>query len=61
MSVDVRPVSSRSELRRFIELPFRLHSTSPPWCPPLRLERYAFLSRPQNAFFKHGDARLLST
>jgi GNAT superfamily N-acetyltransferase len=58
VSVDVRPVSSRSEVRRFIELPFRLHSTSPFWCPPLRLERHMFLSRRQNAFFKHGDARL---
>jgi hypothetical protein len=26
--------------------------------PPLRIERHAFLSRRQNAFFTHGDARL---
>ena len=58
MSVDVSPVRSRADLREFIELPFRLHSTSPQWVPPLRLERHAFLSRRQNAFFTHGDARL---
>jgi GNAT superfamily N-acetyltransferase len=58
VSVDVRPVSSRRELREFIELPFRLHSTSPLWCPPLRIERHMFLSRRQNAFFKHGEAQL---
>ena len=58
MSVDVRPVQGRKELREFIELPYRLHSTSPYWCPPLRLERRLFLSRRQNAFFKHGDAQL---
>ena len=58
MSVDVSPVRSRADLREFIELPFRLHSTSPQWVPPLRLERHAFLSRRQNAFFTHGNARL---
>jgi GNAT superfamily N-acetyltransferase len=58
VSVDVSPVRSRADLREFIELPFRLHSTSPQWVPPLRLERHAFLSRRQNAFFTHGDARL---
>ena len=58
MSVDVSPVRSRAELREFIELPFRLHSISPQWVPPLRIERHAFLSRRQNAFFTHGDARL---
>lgn len=58
MSVDVRPVKGRRELREFIELPYRLHSTSPIWCPPLRIERRMFLSRRQNAFFKHGEAEL---
>ncbi len=58
MSVDVRPVSGRRELREFIELPYRLHSTSPYWIPPLRLERRVFLNRRLNAFFKHGDAQL---
>jgi hypothetical protein len=58
VSVDVSPVRSRADLREFIELPFRLHSTSPQWVPPLRLERHMFLSRRHNAFFTHGDARL---
>jgi GNAT superfamily N-acetyltransferase len=58
VSVVVRPVTSRRELREFIELPFRLHHTSPQWVPPLRLERHAFLSRRLNAFFAEGDARL---
>jgi GNAT superfamily N-acetyltransferase len=55
--VEVRPVTSRAELKEFIELPFRLHSSSPQWVPPLRLERHAFLSRRVNPFFRHGEAR----
>ena len=58
MSVDVRPVKGRRELREFIELPYRLHSTSQYWIPPLRIERRLFLNRRLNAFFKHGDAEL---
>src|SRR5215211_2200314 len=58
MSVEVQPVASWRDRREFVELPYRLHSTSPVWVPPLRLERYLFLMRSQNAFFSHGDAQL---
>ena len=58
MSIEVRPVRGRRDLRKFIDLPYRLHSTSTVWVPPLRLERWIFLSRRLNAFFKHGDAQL---
>ena len=58
MSVVVRPVSSWRDRREFVELPYRLHSTSAVWVPPLRVERHLFLMRSQNAFFAHGDAQL---
>jgi hypothetical protein len=57
VSIDVRAVSSRRDLKEFIELPFRLHSTSPHWVPPLRLERRMFHSRRLNAYFKHAGAQ----
>jgi GNAT superfamily N-acetyltransferase len=59
VSIDVRPVSGRRDLKEFIDLPYRLHSTSPVWVPPLRLERWLFLARRLNPFFTHGDAQLL--
>jgi hypothetical protein len=58
VSVDVRPAGAGRELREFIELPYRLHSTSPQWVPPLRLERRLFLTRRLNPFFRHGEAQL---
>jgi GNAT superfamily N-acetyltransferase len=58
VSIEVRPVRGRRDLREFIDLPYRLHSTSPVWVPPLRIERRLFLSRRFNAFFRHGDAQL---
>jgi GNAT superfamily N-acetyltransferase len=58
VSLDVRPVGGLRDLRKFIDLPYRLHSTSRVWVPPLRIERHLFLNRRLNAFFKHGDAQL---
>ena len=58
MSVEVEPVSSRGDLREFIELPYRLHANEEQWIPPLRIERRLFLSPRFNAFFKHGEAEL---
>lgn len=57
MPLEITPVTGLSGLREFIGLPFRLHAGTP-WIPPLKLERYAFLLRPLNPFFKHGEAEL---
>jgi len=54
-SLNVSPVRGFRDLRQFVELPFRLHAGTP-WVPPLKLERYLFLSRRLNAFFTHGEA-----
>jgi GNAT superfamily N-acetyltransferase len=58
VSVVVRPVLSWRDRREFVELPFRLHSNTGVWVPPLRLERHLFLGKRTNAFFKHGAAQL---
>ena len=54
--VEVRAVSGRRDLTRFIDLPFALHANQPQWVPPLKLERRLFLNRRLNAFFSHGEA-----
>jgi GNAT superfamily N-acetyltransferase len=52
----MRTVASGRDLKRFIDLPYRLHANQPLWVPPLKLERRLFLSRRMNAFFTHGEA-----
>ena len=54
--IEVRAVHSWSDLRAFIDLPFRLHAGTP-WVPPLRLERWLYLNRRLNAYFTHGRAQ----
>lgn len=56
MGVEIRAVSGRRDLKRFIDLPYALHANRPLWVPPLKLERRLFLSRRMNAFFSHGEA-----
>jgi hypothetical protein len=55
MSVQVSRVTGPGGLREFVALPFRLHAGTP-WIPPLKLERYMFLTRKLNAYFTHGEA-----
>jgi len=56
VSVEVRAVSGRTDLQQFVNLPFRVHANHPRWVPPLKIERYVFLTRRLNAFFTHGEA-----
>src|ERR1700684_3883333 len=56
VSVDVRVLAGGRDLKKFIDLPFRLHANQPLWVPPLKIERRLFLNRKMNAFFSHGTA-----
>jgi GNAT superfamily N-acetyltransferase len=58
VALEVREVSSRRDLREFIDLPIRLHANAPQWCPPLKIERRLYLSKRFNAFFNHAEAQL---
>jgi GNAT superfamily N-acetyltransferase len=55
-NVEIRPVRSRGELKRFIRLPWRIYRNEPHWVPPLVYERRRFLDRRKNPFFTHGEA-----
>jgi GNAT superfamily N-acetyltransferase len=57
MAIDVTPVKGRKDTKAFVDLPYRLHAGTP-WIPPLKLERYAYLNKSLNPFFKHGEAQL---
>ena len=54
----VRPVRGRRDLKRFIDLPYRLYKGYPYWVPPLRVDITHTLNRKKNAFFEHGDMEL---
>ena len=55
-NVSIRPVRSKRELKRFVKVPFGLHSDQPQWVAPLIFERMEFLSREKNPYFEHAEA-----
>jgi hypothetical protein len=58
MSVDVRVVQTRPQLREFIRLPFELHRTHPRWVPPLIRDEWRYFDSAKNPAFSKNDAAL---
>src|SRR5918996_693048 len=55
-AIDVKPVRSRADLKRFIKLPWRIYRNAENWVPPLIMERKRHLDREKNPFFEHFEA-----
>ncbi|HEV3228032.1 MAG TPA: hypothetical protein VGY97_01060 [Solirubrobacteraceae bacterium] len=56
MTVEIRPVKDRRDLRHFIRLPFSLYRREPNWVPPLLMDERKRHDRARNPFFAHADA-----
>jgi hypothetical protein len=56
VSVEIRPVTGRRDLRRFIRLPYALYRNEPRWIPPLESDMRGRLDRSGNPFFAHAEA-----
>src|SRR5215510_1260422 len=54
----VRPVRTSRDLRRFIDLPYRLHRNEPHWVPPLKLSQKDILNIAKHPFYKTSDAKM---
>ena len=48
--------TKRSDVRRFVHLPFRLYRDCPQWVPPLRSDDIKALDRARHPFYQHGAA-----
>lgn len=57
MSISVTPVSKKSELRRFVNFPFKLYKDNPCWVPPLKGDEYDTLDPRKNAAFEYCEAQ----
>lgn len=55
--LDIRPVTDRSGLKTFIDLPNRLYRDRTGYVPPLGIERDETLNSAKNAYFQHADAQ----
>jgi GNAT superfamily N-acetyltransferase len=55
-ALEIRPVRTKRDLKRFVKVPFHLHRDQPQWVPPLIFERMEFLDRSKNPYFEHAEA-----
>jgi len=54
--IDVAAVNGKTELRAFVELPYRLYRGNPFWVPPLRIAVKELLDRERHPFYRNAQA-----
>jgi GNAT superfamily N-acetyltransferase len=59
VTLEIRPVAGRRDVRRFIALPWALYRNEPRWIPPLRADMRRRLDREHHPFFQHATAEYL--
>jgi GNAT superfamily N-acetyltransferase len=55
-ALEIVPADSGGVLRRFIDVPYRLHGRDPNFVPPLRRERRELFDTRRHPFFRHAEA-----
>jgi len=59
MEIVVRPVCSKSDLRKFIHLPAKIHKNHANWIPPLYSDEWEFFNDKKNKSYAYSDVILL--
>ncbi len=54
-AVQVHPVTSRADLKRFVDFQYDHYRGNEVWIPPLRRDVHHTLNPKKNAFFEHGS------
>ncbi|MCB0112804.1 MAG: hypothetical protein R2873_08055 [Caldilineaceae bacterium] len=56
ITIEQVDLSSKAQVRRFIQLPFRLYRHDPRWVPPLLIDVKQQLNKQAHPFYEHSDA-----
>ncbi|MFP4346237.1 MAG: hypothetical protein ACLFU8_16200 [Anaerolineales bacterium] len=56
LTIEKIDTSSRREVKRFVDLPYRLYRNHPQWVPPPRVDIRMMLNREKHPFYEHSDA-----
>jgi hypothetical protein len=54
----IRPIDSKADRKKFVDLPFRLYKDDPNWVPPLKGEALGMITPEKNGWFSHAEAQL---
>ncbi len=56
LTIEKVDTDDKSQVKRFVELPYRLYKDCPQWVPPLYIDAYLPLNRKKHPFFEHSEA-----
>jgi GNAT superfamily N-acetyltransferase len=56
--MEIRCVTTRAELKKFIQLPYKLYKNDPVWIPPLRVEQFSQFDPKRNPTLDHCEYAL---
>lgn len=57
-AIEIRSVESRTDLEKFVRLPWKVYKGDPNWVPPLISERLGRLNPEKNPFYLHATVEL---
>jgi hypothetical protein len=58
-NLEIKQVTGRQELRRFIHLPAKIHKGHKNWVPPIYMDEWQYFNPRKNKSFSHCDTILL--
>lgn len=56
LKVEKIDTSSKSQVRRFVRLPFKFYKDTPQWVPPIRIDEETMLDKTKHPFYQHSVA-----
>jgi GNAT superfamily N-acetyltransferase len=56
LTVEKVDVEDRAQVKRFIDIPYRLYKNDPRWVPPLRMDIATMLNPKKHPFYEHSEA-----
>ena len=59
MTLVIREVKDRKDLRTFIHLPEKVHADHPKWVPPILMDEWNYFRKDKNKAFDYCDTLLL--
>lgn len=55
LNIEKVDTENKKQVKRFVELPFRIYANCPQWVPPLNVDAYNQLNRKKHPFHEHSD------
>ena len=55
LSIEKVDTENKAQVKRFVEIPYKLYKDCPQWVPALLIEAYTYLNRKKHPFHEHSD------